>query len=146
MIEGGIYNWVVPLGRTIAGFVVGAFLAIMGGWFAQIFNQLTAFAWGLEVHRTIYFLGIGVGAGVGAYCGWINLSIRRRLVAGSIILVLAGGIAGTYIGFAYGHIMDPTYMGQRATLVNSIHWGAAIGAILVSTVLGLIGEFRTLGR
>jgi len=143
MIDGGIYTLVIPLGRTIAGFIVGVMLGIFGGWMALNFNQLTGYQWHPEVHRQIYLLAIGLGAGLGTYAGWANLNIRWPFVAGTVILVLAGAIAGIYLGLIYGQYADETYLGRRYTIVNSIHYGAPIGGIIVSTLLGLFGEIRS---
>ena len=61
----------------------------------------------------------------------------------SLLLVLAGAIAGTYLGLIYGQYTDATYLGRRYTIVNAIHYGAPIGGIIVSTSLGLFNEIRT---
>ena len=145
MIEGNIYSVVIPLGRSVAGFIVGVILGIFGGWMALNFNQLIGYPWHLELHRHIYLVSIGVGAGVGAYVGWANLNIRWPFIAGSVLLVLAGAIAGVYLGMIYGQYTDETYLGRRYTIVNSIHYGAPIGGIAISTLLGLFSEFRTKG-
>ena len=143
MLEGGIYVWAFPLGRTLVGFVGGAFLAMMGGWLAQIFNSMVGYSWDPGIHANIYFVAIGLGAGMGAYIGWMNLNLRWHLIVFSALLVLLGGIAGVYIGSTYGQNIDPTYLGQRATVVNAIHWTAAISAIAVSTAIGLFHEIRS---
>ena len=146
MIEGGIYVWAVPLGRTLAGFFVGLVLGIFSGWLALIFNAMIGYPWDLDVHTNIYFVSIGLGAGLGAYFGWMNLALRWYLIASSILLVLAGAMAGTYLGLAYGQYVDPTYLGRQYTIDNWLHFGAAIGGITVSTALGLFHERRTMGR
>lgn len=145
MIDGGIYTVVIPLGRTVAGFMVGVLLGILGGWMALNFNQLMGYAWHPEVHRHIYLVSIGLGAGTGAYVGWANFDIRWQFVAGSVLLVLAGAIAGTYLGLIYGQIADETYLGRRYTIVNSIHYGAPMGGIAISTLIGLFSKIRTKG-
>ena len=145
MIDGGIYTVVVPVGRTLAGFIAGVMLGIFGGWMALNFNQLIGYAWHPEVHRNIYLLSIGTGAGLGAYAGWANLNIRWPFVVGSVVLVLGGAIVGTYLGLIYGQIADETYLGRRYTIVNAIHYGAPIGGIAVSMLLGIISEIRTKG-
>ena len=146
MLEGGIYAWAVPLGRTTVGFVVGAFLGMMGGWFARIFNAMVGYSWDPGIHANIFLLGIGIGAGLGAYLGWLNLSLRWYLIVLSALVVLLGGLAGVYIGSIYGQNIDPTFLGQGASVVNMIHWGAVIGAIAVSTAIGLFNEVRSGGR
>ena len=146
MVEGGIYVWAVPLGRTLAGFFVGLFLGIFGGWLALIFNAMIGYPWDIDVHTNIYFVSIGLLAGLGAYFGWMNLTLPRYLIAGSLLLVLLGGIAGTYIGLVYGQNVEPAFLGRAYTIDNWLHFGAAIGGITVSTSVGLISGFRTMGR
>tara|TARA_B100000315_G_scaffold63926_1_gene58090 strand:+ start:1758 stop:2198 length:441 start_codon:yes stop_codon:yes gene_type:complete len=146
MIDGGVYTVAVPLGRSVAGFILGLFLGILGGWLAVIFNAMADYPWPLSIHRIIYLMGIGLGAGVGAYLAWLNLGIRRALIIGSVLLVLTGGISGAYLGYVYGQSVDPTYLGRSYTVDNWIHLGAAIGAIAASTTLGLIGVIRSPDR
>ena len=145
MIDANIYTVVIPLGRTLAGFMVGVILGVLAGWIALIFNQLIGYPWHPEVHRHIYLISIGMGAGVGSYVGWANFNIRWPLIAGSVLLVLAGAIAGTYSGLIYGQYADESFLGRRYTIVNAIHYGAPIGGIAVSTLLGLYSEIRTKG-
>ena len=142
MIDGGFYAFFIPVARTIAGFCVGVMLGICGGWAAITFNNFIGFPWSLEVHRNIYIVGIGLGAGVGAYLGWVNLSERWYLVVGTVALVLLGGLVGVYIGYEYGKVVEPSYLGRRYTVDNYLHWFAPLGAIIVATILGLIGEKR----
>ena len=146
MIDGGIYFWMLPIFRTIIGFCIGGFLAIMGGWMARNFNQLVGYAWDGNVHLNIYLVGIGLGAGLGAYVAWMNLTSRWYLLGASGLLAVLGRIVGTYLGAEYGQNIEATYMGQRATIVNNSHWGAAIGGIAVATCLGVFNEIRTKGR
>ena len=142
MLEGGIYTFLIPVARTIAGFCVGVMLGIVGGWIAITFNHFIGFPWSLEVHRNIYIVGIGLGAGVGAYLGWVNLTVRWYLIAGSMALVLLGGLVGVYLGYEYGKVVEPNYLGRRYTVDNALHWGAPIGAIIVATIIGLFGGMR----
>jgi hypothetical protein len=146
MLDGSIYTFVVPVGRTLAGFIIGIMLGIVGGWIAVIFNAMSEYPWALAVHQNIYLVGIGLGAGGGAYCGWMNLSLRWYLILGSLLLVLLAGIAGSYVGYIYGQHVDPSYLGRRYTIDNTIHFGAAVGGIAVAAALGLIGEIRSWGR
>ena len=102
MVEGGIYVWAVLVGRTLAGFFVGLSLGIVSGWLALIFNAMIGYPWDVDVHTNIYFVSIGLGAGLGAYFGWMNLTPRWYFITGSLLLVLLGGLAGTYIGLVFG--------------------------------------------
>jgi hypothetical protein len=146
MVEGGIYPYLIPFARTVAGLSVGVMLGIVGGWTAITFNHMIEFPWSLEVHRNIYIVGIGLGGGLGAYLGWMVLNIRWYLILGTILLVLAGGVLGAYLGLKYGEIADPTYLGRRYTIDNMMHWGAAIGGIAVAAALGILHYVRNMGR
>lgn len=146
MIDGGIYAYVVPLGRSIAGFTLAIMLGIVGGWIAIVFNAMIEFPWSPEVHRTIYFWGIGIGAGTGAYLAWMNLTMGWRMSLITMALVFVGAIIGTYVGYWYGHYSDASFLGRGYTIENSIHMGAPIGAIIMATILGVINEIKTLGR
>ena len=146
MIEGSIYGWVVPVARTTAGFVVGILLGIVGGWAAVAFNAFAGYPWSLEVHRFIYLVGIGLGAGAGAYLAWMNLTSHRFQMIAFILVVLAAGVAGAYLGFLYGQRAEPGYLGRHYAIDNAIHFGAAIGGIIFSTALGLLNQWKRLGR
>ena len=138
------------MGRTVAGFMIGLFLGIVGGWLAAIFNSLAGCPfrcpWELEIHRNIYLVCVGLGAGVGAYSGWMSLALRWHLIAASLLLVILGGVAGTYLGHVYGQNVGPTYLGRAYTIDNWLHFGAAIGTIAVSTALGMFNEFGSTGN
>ncbi len=146
MIEGSIYNWAVPAARTTAGFVVGILLGIVGGWAAVAFSAFAGYPWSVEVHRSIYLVGIGLGAGAGAYLAWMNLTSHRHQIIVFILLVLAAGVAGAYLGFLYGQRAEPGYLGRHYAIDNDIHFGAAIGGIIFSTALGPFNQWKTLGR
>ncbi len=146
MLEGGVYTWTVPLARTVTGFIIGTMLGIVGGWATVIFNAMIGYPWPIDVHLNIYYIGIGIGAGFGAYVGWMNLTVPRYLIIGSLVLVIVGGKVGSYIGLVYGQNADSSYLGRSYTVESGLHFGAATGAILVSTALGLIHEIKTHGR
>lgn len=122
MIEGSIYDWVIPVARSTAGLVLGLLLGIFGGWTAVAFNAFAGYPWSVEVHRNIYLVSIGLGAGAGAYLAWINLTSQRSLTIAFILLVLAGGVAGAYLGFLYGQRAEPVTLGRRYAIDNSIHF------------------------
>ncbi len=146
MIDSEFYSFAVPMGRGLAGFILGLLLGILGGWVAVVFNGMVEYTWSLSVHRNIYLVGIGLDAGTGAYRAWVNLGLHRSLIISSVLLVLLGGITGTYLGHLYGQSVDPTYLGRAYTIDNSVHLGATIGAIATSTTLGLIIGIRALSR
>ena len=90
---------------------------------ARNFNQLLGYAWDGNLHLNNYLIGIGLGAGLGAYVAWMNLTSRWYLLGASVLLAVLGGIVGTYLGAEYGQNIESTYLRQRATIVNNSHWG-----------------------
>jgi hypothetical protein len=109
MLQGGISSYVIPLGRKLAGFIAALLLAFLGDVTARVFNLAIGYPWSQLVHQNIHLIGIGVGAGIGAYLGWMSLGPRWHLILGWAMLVLAGGIAGAYLASIYGSGVDPTY-------------------------------------
>ncbi len=146
MREGGILFWAFPVARTLAGFLLATVLGIAGGWTVLIFNALIGYPWSSQLHLNLYYFGIGIGAGVGAYIGWANFAVRREYIAATLLLAIAGGVIGAYMGIAYGSQADPDFLGRGYTLEHSLHLGAPIGGIIVSTTIGLVNEIRTGGR
>lgn len=143
-LEGGIYGYLVPAARIIAGFFVGMMLGIVGGWAGLTFNALVGYPWAANVHLSIYIACIGLGAGLGAYMGWINLNLRWYVVLATAAAVVLAGILGSALGNLYWEFFtDATYMGARDTRVNMTHFGAAVAAIVVSTGLGFFYHVRT---
>jgi hypothetical protein len=138
MLPGGISSYVIPIGRTLAGFMVALLLAFLGDVAARVFNLAIGYPWSLPVHQNIHLVGIGVAAGIGAYLSWMNLDRRWYWMLGWTALVLAGGIAGVYVGRFYGPGVDPTYWWSRFATDTTIHLSAAAVSTAVATILGLI--------
>jgi hypothetical protein len=146
MLQGGISSYVIPLGRTLAGFIAALLLAFLGDVTARVFNLAIGYPWSQLVHQNIHLIGIGVGAGIGAYLGWMSLGPRWYLVLGWAMLVLAGGIAGAFLASVYGPGVDPTYWWSRFATDTTIHLSAAALSTVVATILGLINDIRIKAR
>ena len=111
-------------------------LGIVGGWLAVSIYAMAGSPWSMEVQRNLYLIWIGIGAGAGAYSGWMNLNARKYLIFGLAFIVIAGAVAGAYLGLVYGSITAPTYLGKRYSIDSAIHFGAPIGVIITATALG----------
>jgi hypothetical protein len=146
MLQGGISSYLLPLGRTLAGFVTALLLAFLGDVTARVFNLAIGFPWSQAVHQNIILIGIGVGAGIGAHLAWMSLGPRWHLLLGWVLLVLAGGIVGAYLGSIYGPGVDPTYWWSRFATDTTIYLSAAALSTIVATILGLINDIRTTAR
>ncbi len=128
------------------GFVFGVLLAVSGGLLGAFFNVLAESPWGLEVHKNIVLVGIGLGGGAGTYLAWMNPSRNAFINLGIFLLVLLGSIAGSYIGHFYGPGVDPDDFRELFAIDSTIHFGAATGGIIVSATAGVICQVRSRER
>ena len=144
VLEGGIYSFVVPAARSIAGYVMALILAIGGGWAVTIINAMIGYPWVGSTFFALYIAGVGMGAGLGAYLAWINLSMRWYFAIGTVLVILGAGIVGSTIGYVYWEpLFGENYLGPRDSQINATHFWAPIGAIAASTLIGLYFHFRT---
>ena len=133
----------VPLGRILAGFVVGLLLATLGILVGFFLNAFLGYPWSLAVHQNIQMVSIGIGAGLGSYLAWVNPTHRWYWILGGLALVLTGSTLGAFLGRAYGPGVDPSYWWTRFAVDTTIPLGAAIAGISISTAIGLGGQLRT---
>ena len=131
----------VPAGRTLAGFISALVLAFVGDLTGRVVNLTLGYPWSLEIHITLHMVCIGLGAGIGAYLGWISLRWNRYMAAGVLALVLAVSIVGVYVGLEYGPGVDPTYWWSRFALDPYIHVIAAAHGTVVATLIGLVQQW-----
>ena len=139
-------SFLVPVGRTAGGFVAALVLAVLGDITARAFNLFIGYPWAHTVHQNIHIIGIGVGAGIGAYFAWMNLDRRWYFVLRAVVIVLAGGVAGAYLGRYYGPGADSTYWWGRYATDNTIHVVAAALSTGIATTLGLVDMVYTRSR
>ena len=144
VLEGGIYGYVIPAARSIAGYIMALILAIGGGWAVTILNALIGYPWVGSTFFAIYIVGVGMGAGLGAYLAWINLTIRWHVVLVTLLVVLGAGVVGSTVGYIYWEpLFGENYLGPRDSQINATHFWAPIGAIVIATLIGLYYHFRT---
>ncbi|MYC28778.1 MAG: hypothetical protein F4X65_01645 [Chloroflexi bacterium] len=144
VLEGGIYGYIVPAARAIAGYIMALILAIGGGWAVTILNAMIGYPWVGSTFFSLYIVGVGLGAGLGAYLAWINLSMRWYVVIITVVVVMLAGIAGSTIGYVFWEpLFGENYLGPRDSQINATHFWAPIGAIVISSLLGLFFHFRT---
>ena len=129
-----------PLLKTAGGLVASLLLAFMGDLAARIFNLLTGFGLDPLVHQNANFVGIGMGAGVGAFLGWVNPSRPWLWIFGSLLLVLLAGIGGAYLGRGFGSGVDTSYWWGRFATDRWVYLGASTAGLLFATSLGLISQ------
>ena len=96
-----IQRLAIFIGRVALGLCMGIVLSMAG----------LVIAWGLFVFsssgdRTVFMvmnmIGAGIGASIGANIAWIKLDRQQRaVVVLTLVLCLAGGIAGGLLGYQY---------------------------------------------
>ena len=118
----------------------------LGDVVARVFNLLIGFPWELTVHQHIQYVGIGIGAGLGAYLAWVGLQQPWYVISASLLLVVLGGIGGAYLGLAYGPGVDQTYWWSRFATDTTVHLAAGVLSTVVATVLGLMERRRFRSR
>lgn len=138
MVRGSWWEYAIPVGKTVAGFVLALLLAFVGDLGTRILNLLLGYPWPLEVYQNLNVVSIGAGAGIGAYLGWINWSWSRYWAIGTLLPVIASGVLGAYLGLAFGPGVDPTYWWSRFATDTTIYLTAAIGGTVCATAIGLV--------
>jgi hypothetical protein len=136
----------VPAIRILFGFVAAFLMAFLGDVVARVVSLSLGYPWSLAIHQNIQIVGTGFGAGAGAYVAWANLGRRWYVVSGAIMIVLAGGVGGAYVGTLLGPGVDPTYWWSRFASDPTVHLGSAALSICVATILGLIDHKHTRSR
>ena len=126
--------------RTFGGIVAALLLAFVGDIAARVFNLSVSFAWDPAVHQNAHFIGIGLGAGIGSFLGWVNPNMPKLLLVGSLLLVVLGGIGGAYLGRGIGPGVDTSYWWGRFATDKTVYLGAVTVGIFLSTTLGFIWQ------
>ena len=112
--------------RLIFGVVLGMFLSL-GGFFA---------AWliapqGQTLPLGFLLVGSGVGAGIGGFLGWLKPEVSKPVLAIHIVLVLAGGVAGSWCGWVLSQMLFPEGMYNPGA---SFRTPPFIGAIVIAAL------------
>ena len=133
-----VVDMLLPVFRTAAGFVAAIMLAFFGDLTVRVFNLAVGYAWPQTVHDNIYVIFIGIAAGIGAYLCWMTLDRRWYVALRSVVIVLAGGVAGAYLAHFYGPGLDSTYYWSRYATDYTVYVMAAVLSTGLATTLGLL--------
>ena len=98
--------FLVPIGRTVAGLVLGVVLSMMGialAWALFIFSGVQS----IEAWLGSLFIGAGIGAGIGGFVAWLHLDRESSLILVLMAAVVVGaGIFGAWGGYEYGSTVE----------------------------------------
>ena len=119
--------------RGFFGVFLGLFLGVLGfyvGWF------VTPPGPGLPTSLLLNFGGTGAAAG--AFIAWFKPEAPTTVNAVHLVLVLAGGVAGAWIGWTLGQVIYPEGVYNPAAPVKTPPFVVpALVATGASNVLGL---------
>ena len=137
MIWANLGDILIPIGRTVAGYVVAFLLAFLGDLLGRLFNLSIGYPWDPAVHQAIIYVSIGLGAGIGSYAAWANPRHPWRMMLLFGLIVVAAGIIGAYLGRIYGPGPDTSYWWHRYATDRTVYFVAAGVGTGIATLLGL---------
>ena len=127
--------YLVPVGRTIIGALLGVVLSFIGigiAWALFIFFGFKS----IDVWLGSMFFGAGIGAGAGAFVAWLHLDRENNLVLALTAAVVVGaGVLGAWGGFEYGSTVE---IECCAMPTKSPIYYAALGSAVVANAAGLV--------
>ena len=101
-----IEPYLVPVGRTVIGAILGVILSMIGigtAWALFIFFGFQD----IEVWLGSLFFGAGLGAGMAAFVAWLHLDRENSLVLVlTAVAVVGAGVIGAWGGFEYGSSVE----------------------------------------
>ena len=128
--------------RTIVGIAAGSLFGAIGlvlGWMV----------WpppaGADYLFYLRIFGLGIGAGIGGFLGWLDLEQNKPTVLLFLVLALLGAIGGAFGGRLYGltateGIQGPVSATQSGTLRT------VLGAVIGANILPLIANLYRVAR
>lgn len=128
--------------RAIFGVFVSLILALIGQLAIWAAWSVFSVGWSLDEFVALIVMAIGVGAALGATLGWLKLDRGVRWVKGICLLALFGGLAGAWLGFAYGRATYGNVPFSHDTNIATL-LGAGVGANLLPFSASLLLCRRT---
>ena len=99
--------------------------------FGRIFRRLADRSPGPNAALGFLLVGSGVGAGIGGFLGWLKPEVSKPVLAIHVILVLAGGVAGSWCGWVLSQMLFPEGMYNPGV---SFRTPPFIGAIVIAAL------------
>ena len=127
-------QFLIPVGRTVAGVVVGLILSMTG---IAIAWSLFVFFGGRSVDTWVssLFFGAGFGAGIAAFVAWLHLDRETSRVLGlTALVVISAGVAGAWGGYQYGAAQEVECCAMPT--VSPVYY-TALGSAVVANIAGL---------
>lgn len=126
---------VIGVGFGAAGAIVGYFAAV------GVLPPVASLSAGIASFST----GIGTGAGLGSFLGWVDLDRSKLRNLPTLLLGLAGGMLGAWGGLGYAAVLYDVDIKTQHARITAVA-GAALAANLIPALwklgAGLLGRAR----
>ena len=126
--------FLVSVGRSVAGGVLGVVLSMIGiaiAWSLFIFSGVQS----IDVWLGSLFFGAGLGAGVGGFAAWLHLDRENGLVlALSVTIIVGFGVLGAWGGYRYGSTQEVECCAMPT--VSPVYY-TALGATVVANAAAI---------
>ncbi|MBC8280838.1 MAG: hypothetical protein H8E48_08650 [Chloroflexi bacterium] len=127
--------FLVPLGRSIAGVVLGVVLSMIGiviAWSLYVFFGGHT----IEIWQASLFFSAGLGAGIATFVAWLHIDRENGWVlALTALVVLGAGILGAWGGYEYGAAQEVECCAMPT--VSPVYY-TALGSAVVANVAGVV--------
>jgi len=126
--------FLIPLGRSIAGVVIGVVLSMIGialAWSLYVFFGGSS----IELWRASLYFAAGGGAGTAAFVAWLHLDRENGWVlALTAIVVMGAGMIGAWGGYEYGAAQEIECCAMPT--VSPVYY-TALGSAVIANVAGV---------
>lgn len=127
--------FLVPIGRSIAGVVLGVVLSMIGiviAWSLYVFFG----GHSIELWQASLFFASGAGAGIATFVAWLHIDRENGWVLALTALVVMGaGMLGAWGGYEYGAAQEIECCAMPT--VSPVYY-TALGSAVVSNVAGVV--------
>ena len=123
----------VAMGVRVAfGILLALFLGVFGLYFGWFITPP-----GPTLPSALLVTFAGIGAGMGGFVSYFKPDVQRSVHGTNLVVALAGGLIGAWVGWSLGHVMYPEGMYNPAAPIRTPPFivaviGASAGANILS--------------
>ena len=118
--------------RVAFGILLALFLGVFGLYFGWFITPP-----GPTLPSALLVTFAGIGAGMGGFVSYFKPDVQRSVHGTNLVVALAGGLIGAWVGWSLGHIMYPEGVYNPAAPIRTPPFivaviGASAGANILS--------------
>ena len=123
----------VAMGVRVAfGILLALFLGVFGLYFGWFITPP-----GPTLPSALLVTFAGIGAGMGGFVSYFKPDVQRSVHGTNLVVALAGGLIGAWVGWSLGHVMYPEGVYNPAAPIRTPPFivaviGASAGANILS--------------